>query len=183
MHGQAGAWPTGHVAEGGWAPPGAELWRSRRLHACSLSISLTSTSCEFLGYSEASPSPVSFPVKSPASSSAGVSKSTLSHRQHTQSKGWQSWRNERPDGHSGSHLDEFQAEPMAFLSLKERRKQGMQFKSIWAQCPQGGAMNFLNQNTHFPAHPVCAPSWYSPHRAPCRSPRPSACPHHVLLCP
>lgn len=64
MHGQAGAWPTGHVAEGGRAPPGAELWRSRRLHACSLSISLTSTSCEFLGYSEDSPSSVSFPVKS-----------------------------------------------------------------------------------------------------------------------
>ena len=34
-------------------------------------------------------------------------------------------------------------------------------------------MNFLNQNTPFPAHPVCAPSWYSPHRAPCRPPRPT----------
>lgn len=105
-----------------------------------------------------------------------MSKSTLSHPQHTQSRGWQSWRNERPNWHSGAHLDGFQAEPMAFSSLKGRGKQGMQFKSIWAQCPQGGEMNSLNQNTPVPAHPVCAPSWHSPHRAPCRSPHHDAGP-------
>lgn len=84
-------------------------------------------------------------------------------------------------------MDEFQAEPVAFSSLKERGKQGMQFKSIWAQCPQGGEMNSLNQNTPVPAHPVCAPSWHSPRRAPCRSPHHGAgppAPRHVLTtCP
>ena len=59
-----GTSPQSMLAEGGWVLPGTELWRSCRLHACSLSISLTSTSCDFLGYSEASPSPVSFLVKS-----------------------------------------------------------------------------------------------------------------------
>ena len=59
-----GRWPTEHMAEGAGCFQGLELWRGCRIHAYSPSVSLTSTRCEFLGYSEASPSPGSFPVKS-----------------------------------------------------------------------------------------------------------------------
>lgn len=185
-----GTSPQSMLAEGGWVLPGTELWRSCRLHACSLSISLTSTSCDFLGYSEASPSPVSFLVKSLPPPPVQVYLNLPSLTRNTpKATAGKAGETRGPTGIQAPIWMNFKQNQWPFLSLKEENK-GCSSKASGLSVPREGGRTSSTKTPLFlhtlyvpPAgtHPTMHHAGLPPPQ--CRSLHPLAHPHHVLLCP